>query len=158
MADERMTAWFCQKIEQNRQGMYVLALSLLGRREDAEDAVQNALLLAYEHLDGLRSFEKFRPWLFRILSRECTRLARLRTDDEDIDALSIPAPQGDDDVRLSLWQTVERLPPIYRSVVVLFYYEDMSIADMAKTLELTQDTVKKRLSRGREALRKEDFA
>ena len=45
--------------------MYGLAIGIMKNREDAEDAMQNALILAYEHLDELSMMEKFRPWIMR---------------------------------------------------------------------------------------------
>lgn len=60
-----------------------------------------------------------------------------------------------------LWETIQSLPEDYRTVIVLFYYEDMRISDIAQVLGASTDTIKKRLSRAREKLRglldKEDF-
>ena len=80
----------------------------------------------------------------------------------DVEQLSnMQSGSMDADVRLSLWDAVMTLDVSYRTVILLFYYEDMSIRQIAKTLTLSEDTVKKRLSRAREKLRtsleKEDF-
>lgn len=163
MADEQMTAWFCRQVEELTQTMYVLSLGILKNDTDAQDAMQNALLLAYRHLEELRTFEKFKPWLLRILTRECWRLAELRQREAPLPEArqGTPAPTPDIDTRLTLWQAVQALSPDHRTVILLYYYEDMPLADIAKALDISPAAAKKRLSRAREqlrgALRQEDF-
>jgi len=163
MPDEGRTAWFCRKVGDLKQGMYVLAVSILKNETDAEDAMQNALMQAYQHLDELRIFDKFKPWLFKILTNECYHIIRGRRYEEDIDEITITSPRSDTDseTKMFLWEVVKSLPEDYRTVIVLFYYENLRISDIAQVLGASTDTVKKRLSRAREKLRglldKEDF-
>ena len=163
MPDEGKAAWFCRKAGDLKQGMYVLAVSILKNETDVEDAMQNALMQAYQHLDELRIFDKFKPWLFRILTNECYHIIHERRYEEDIDEIIIPSPQSntDSETKMFLWEIVQSLPKDYRTVIVLFYYENMRISDIAQVLGTSADAVKKRLSRAREKLRglldKEDF-
>lgn len=163
MPDEGRTAWFSRKAGDLKQGMYVLAVSILKNETDVEDAMQNALMQAYQHLDELRIFDKFKPWLFKILTNECYRIIRERRYEEDIDEIAVPSLRQDTDseTKVFLWETVQSLPEDYRTVIILFYYEDMRISDIAQVLGTSADTIKKRLSRAREKLRglldKEDF-
>ena len=163
MADQWKTEWFCRQAESQRQRMYALAIGILRNEADAQDAVQNALLNAYAHLSQLRLTQRVKPWLMTILTRECYRILQQRHPQVDVDAAIISQPgMTDVDTRLSLWDAVAELEISYRTVVLLFYYEDMSVRQIAEALVLSQDTVKKRLSRAREKLRtlleKEDFA
>ena len=80
----------------------------------------------------------------------------------DIDEFTdIGETQENLDDRITLWETVNRLDDEYRMVIILFYYEGMKIKDIAKTLEISEANVKKRLQRARGHLRqmldREDF-
>ena len=147
--------WFCGQIEANRVSLYRLAKSLLRQEEDAQDAVQDAILSAYEKLGSLRCREKFRPWIMRILANACYDILRARKDTAALeDAAAIPAPTGRElGELLCLREAVDQLPAEYRAVIVLFYYEGLSIREIARTLRLTQGAVKTRLNRAREKLR-----
>ena len=162
MAEQWKVEWFCRQAESQRQRMYALAVGILRNEADAQDAVQNALLNAYAHLSQLRLTQRVKPWLMTIVTRECYRILQQRHPQADVEQLSnMQSGSMDADVRLSLWDAVMTLDVSYRTVILLFYYEDMSIRQIAKTLTLSEDTVKKRLSRAREKLRtsleKEDF-
>ena len=140
----------------------LLAVSTLKNDYDAEDAMQSAILKAYENLDQLRAADKFKPWLFRILINECYRLLNDKTYNVDIDEFTdIGETQENLDDRITLWETVNRLDDEYRMVIILFYYEGMKIKDIAKTLEISEANVKKRLQRARghlsQMLDREDF-
>ena len=69
MLDEMKTRWFCSQVGAMKNSMYALAIGILKNEADAEDAIQNALLSAYEHLDALRLFDKIKPWVLKILTR-----------------------------------------------------------------------------------------
>ena len=156
-------AWFSRKTAELANGMYVLAVSILKNEADAEDAIQNALLLAYRNLDKLRMFDKFKPWLFKILTNECYKIINARKYSDDIENISLEAGESclETETKMTLWETINSLPEDYRTVTVLFYYEDMKITEIASVLNVSEDTVKKRLSRAREKLRRlldeEDF-
>lgn len=78
MPGQEKTAWFCQKISQLKNSMYVTAIGILRNKEDAEDAIQNALMQGYDHLDDLRFFDKIKPWILRILVNECYKILKKR--------------------------------------------------------------------------------
>lgn len=162
MLDELKNRWFCSQVSGLKNCMYALAMSILKNDADAEDAIQNALLSAYEHLEDLRLFDKIKPWILTILTRECYRIAGSRTYPEDIETLSLTDESAPDpDTKASVWEAVSRLEPGYREAVILFYYENLSTKEIAGILNLSEDNVRKRLSRARATLRtlldKEDF-
>ena len=134
--------------------MYGLAVGILKNSEDAEDAIQNALIQAYEHLDDLSVLEKFRPWLMRILANECYRIMKKRKYYFDIDETYDIA---DDKImfeeQLELWHMIQSLKPAYRTAIMLYYYEGLSIRDMSELLQISEDNVKQRLSRARKQLK-----
>lgn len=89
MPGQEKTAWFCQKISQLKNSMYVTAIGILRNKEDAEDAIQNALMQGYDHLDDLRFFDKIKPWILRILVNECYKILKKRMYTVDIEELEV---------------------------------------------------------------------
>lgn len=162
MLDELKTKWFCNQVSALKNNMYALAIGILKNEADAEDAIQNTLLTAYEHLEDLHFFDKVKPWVLKILTRECYRIASYRKDHVDIDGLSVAADPGvDPDTKESVWQAVNQLETKYREIIILFYYEDLSTREIAGILGISEENVRKRLSRARVVLRtlldEEDF-
>lgn len=162
MADEAKTKWFCQKISELKSGMYTVSLGILKNEADAEDAIQNALIIAYEHLEQLHFSGSFKAWVYRILTNECYHILREQKDTVDIETVVCPAKQQDNyETNVTLWNAIQTMELNYRTVIILFYYENMGIREIAKTLNISVDNVKKRLSRARNQLKqlldREDF-
>jgi len=127
-------AWFCDQVIENRLALFRLAKSILQDDSDAEDAVQDAVLAAYSKLSTLRDRNKFKPWIMKIVLNSAYQIYGKRKSevclvDEDI----IPAPVPHDSTEsISLWSAIETLSDDLRTVVVLFYYEDMSISEISR--------------------------
>lgn len=155
MWSEQRKRWFTDQVTQCRDSLYSVAVSILKNDADVQDAIQEAVLLAYQKLDTLRKQEAFKPWLLRILTRVCYRMAGKRLDYVELTLLEgqLCQPQRDVDGALTLWDAVQRLSLGYRTVVVLFYYEALDVQEIGRILGLTGAAVKKRLSRAREALK-----
>ena len=149
----KSSSWFCSRVKELEKSMYLLAVSTLKNDYDAEDAMQSAILKAYENLNQLRVTDKFRPWLFRILINECYRLLNDKKYNADIDEVTdIGEREENLEDRITLWETVNRLDYEYRMVIILFYYDGMKIRDIAGTLQISEANVKKRLQRARQQL------
>lgn len=149
----KSSSWFCSRVENLEKSMYLLALSTVKNDYDAEDAMQSAILKAYENLDQLKAAEKFKPWLFKILINECYRLLNDKKYNADIDEVTdIGEREENLEDRITLWETVNRLDYEYRMVIILFYYDGMKIRDIAGTLQISEANVKKRLQRARQQL------
>lgn len=150
-APERRSA-FATLVTEHSRAMYRAARALLPCDADAEDAVGEAVLLAWQSFPRLRDPKAARAWLVKI-TINCARAQHRRTGRvtclEDLEGVAgeyhDPAP--------TLWDAVCRLPEEQRSVVTLFYYEDWTVAQIARQLHVPQGTVKSRLSRAREKLR-----
>ncbi|MGM9537437.1 MAG: RNA polymerase sigma factor [Candidatus Onthomonas sp.] len=155
MWSEQKKKWFSDQVTRYRDSLYSVAISILKNDADAQDAIQEAVLLAYQNLGSLRRAEAFKPWLLQILTRTCYRMAGRRLDYVDIELLEqqLAQPQRDVDQKMTLWDAVQRLSLGYRTVVVLYYYEQLSVKEIATILSLSEDAVKKRLSRARKELK-----
>ena len=138
--------------------IYRLAGLLLGNAAEAEDAAQDALVLAWQRFDDLREPERFGAWLDRIVVNGCRdRLRRRRT------VRFIPLAGGVDPIdrdpfasfleRDTLLAFVERLSAEERIVVVLRFWADLSLEAIAERLEWPLGTVKSRLHRALGRLR-----
>ena len=125
------------------------------RAADGEDAVQESLLVLHSHIGGLRSVASFAGWMFRIVKRQCLRFWRLSSNETSLDEVgSVPAPDRSEvDLRLNLARAIQALPPLYREVIVLRDFSELSIEEIAARLRLHPATVKTRIHRGRQMIR-----
>lgn len=146
-------AEFTQRVLQAETTMYRVAKSILMNDCDCEDAVQEAILRGYAKLYTLRQEAYFQTWLIRILIHECYRILRTKTATIEYDTELISVIKENQDY-FDLYQAIVALPLKVRVVIVLLYIEDYSVADIAKILKIPQGTVKSRLARGRELLKK----
>lgn len=142
-----------------------LAYSATGSLSQSEDLAQETFVAAWRQLADLREPEKLRSWLCRI-SRNLTYDALVRQGREPVhkaesleavveSPASIPLPSEFTMSREEegiLWRLIERIPVSYREPLVLFYREHQSIETVAAALDLSEDAVKQRLSRGRKIL------
>jgi RNA polymerase sigma-70 factor (ECF subfamily) len=134
-------------------------LGLVGP-SDADDVLQEVLIIVARKLDGLEDPQLFRPWAFRIATRAAWRyLKRHRRVEPQADESAldeIPAresqPSGE---LLEELLTAEALSPASRAVLVLHFKEEMSLPEIAAVLEIPLGTVKSRLAYGLSALRTE---
>jgi RNA polymerase sigma-70 factor, ECF subfamily len=136
-----------------------IALAILGNESDARDATQDAFLAAWRELPRLRDAEHFDAWLRRILVNRCrTQVrARGRVREISIDATfdrSAAGPGTSDQVSATdlLGRAFDRLDAAKRSIIVLHYLEDESVAAIATGMGVPAGTVKWRLHEARAAL------
>ncbi|MDE7062116.1 MAG: RNA polymerase subunit sigma-70 [Lachnospiraceae bacterium] len=145
---------YCAQVDDYKRQLYIAALAILRNEADAEDAVCNAILKGYEHLEQLKNPHKFKAWMTTIVKNEALKIKEKRLElpgNEMVEGLLKPVHNNPDE----LWDVVQTLKEEYRLVVVLFYYNELSLRDISKMLEIPVGTVKSRLNRGREILRKE---
>ena len=133
--------------------MYCAARVLLDSDADAEDAVSEATLRAWQAFGRLRDEKSLKGWLIKITvncAYEHHRRGARVTYTDDLEPLAGGAEDRHD---FTLWDAVCRLPADYRVATVLYYYEDMTTAEIAKALGVREGTVRSRLSRARSRLR-----
>ena len=148
-----------------------LAYSATGSLSQSEDLAQETFVAAWKQLYDLREPEKLRAWLCGIARNLINNSLRRRGREpshqaeslEEISESHSPEPQPveqtiSNEEAAILWRSLERIPEIYREPLVLFYREHQSIEAVAQNLELTEDAVKQRLSRGRKLLHEQVLA
>jgi RNA polymerase sigma factor (sigma-70 family) len=148
-----------------------LAYSATGSLSQSEDLAQETFITAWKQLADLREPEKLRSWLCRI-SRNLTYDALRRQGREPIHKAEplegmqeLPAAEAlPSDYTISreeeviLWRSIDCIPESYREPLVLYYREHQSVENVAAALELSEDAVKQRLSRGRKLLQEQVLA
>ncbi len=145
---------FTRAVLEYENTLYRVAKSMLGSEADCADAAQNALLRAWERLHTLRDPAYFKTWLTRILINECRAILRQRARCAPLEA-EIAEDEAAPENSSELYEAVMGLEQKYRLPVVLYYIEGFRTAEIAAMLRLPEGTVKTRLRRAREILRKE---
>src|SRR5262245_23057917 len=141
--------------------LYAVASLILRDRDRAQDAVQEARVSAWRDVRSLRDPGAWDAWLHRLTVWACYRLARKerRRSVVELHVVPDPEPMGAVDVSMSLAERdrIERrlgaLPIDQRAVIVLHFYLDRPLTDVADILDIPVGTAKSRLHRGLEALR-----
>ncbi len=143
---------FEQNIREYAPNMYRLALAMLHNRQDAEDAVSEAVLRAYEKIHTLREADRFKPWIMQITANEARKIYgknKRVTPVEDMEAY-MPVFR---DEKHELWDVVMQLEPAYREVIMLYFYERFTMKEISRIVRVPEGTVKSRLSRAKAKLR-----
>ena len=134
--------------------LYRVAFSYLRSRADAEDVCQESFLRLLNYPGDFTADEDCKRWLIRVavnLSKNLLKYRRTHGEPQDpLDHAEIPAEPAAESELLPL---IKSLPPEYGAVIHLFYYEDMSVKEIAGALGISQSAVKTRLCRAREILR-----
>lgn len=123
----------------------------------AEDAVQETFLKAYRRMDAFRGESAERTWLMSIAINTCrdmNRSAWFRHTEKRVTPEELPIPaEGVDVEALALAQAIRRLPGKHRDVILLYYYQDMTVQETAKALHAAPSTIMKRLGQAKNMLR-----
>lgn len=155
---------FARIVERYQALICSLAYSATGDLHRSEDVAQDTFLIAWQRLNQLREPPKLRAWLCGIArnrlktSRRADAPAGVQTHSLERVA-EIPAPEPAPSERVIsreeeviLWRALEQIPELYREPLVLFYREGESIGRVSQALEISEEAVKQRLSRGRRML------
>jgi len=163
---------FAELVDLYSGKLYNLAFRMLGNRQEAEDVVQDTFMRVYKNLDRYDSQHKFSTWIYRIATNQCIDRLRRRkavysldagvTDGDGMDGYSmLPSTRPTPEQQLLLSErqrtiatAMESLPPKYKSAMTLKYVQDLSLQEISDILHIPVSTVKTRIHRGRDYLRK----
>ena len=141
---------FIRRARACERRLYRVARTMLPREADCEDAVQEALLRAWDRLHTLREEAYFETWLIRILINQCKTFYRRRSPEPTELTEDIPQPQPGETPLLDALMTLPQKP---RVALELHYIEGYSVKETARILNVPEGTLKWRLSRGRALLK-----
>ncbi len=158
---------FCEIVTRYQSLLCSLAYSAVGDVKHSEDIAQETFVDAWKQLGSLRDPEKLKSWLCGILRFKASHHRRkehnqpvknaeeledhtlYQTDNTGMDELAIQQQQHS-----LLWKVLDRMEDNYREPLILFYREEQSVERVAAQLDLSEDSVKQRLSRGRKLLKR----
>ncbi|MBA9025686.1 RNA polymerase sigma factor [Peribacillus huizhouensis] len=138
------------------QGMRT-AIAITRDREVAKDALQETFIRVYRNLSSYDESQPFEPWFYRILINECNRLLKkeakikqlVQAQKTEVNSSNSPKEEYDD-----LYEAIQSLKDMYRHPLILKYLKGFTERDIATCLEINVNTIKTRLLKGREKLRK----
>jgi RNA polymerase sigma-70 factor (ECF subfamily) len=150
-------------VQAYQQSVYCLALSILDDPSEAEDVTQEALLSALRSLDSFHGASSLKTWLYSITVNICrTRLQRHRRYERltkilaEIlrlrSAASVEENAIQNESNEALWRVIHSMDEKHRIPVVLRYYHDMSVAEIAQILQVPEGTIHSRLNTARRQL------
>ena len=161
---------FEKLVLENQSRVYNLALRIVGNEDDAFDMSQEAFIKAYNSIGNFRGESRFSVWLYRLTTNVCLDYLRSQSrrahgsltfsdDEEDGKELEIPddrfSPETlaeKKELREAVRRGLERLPPDYKTIIVLRELEGLSYEEIALVLSLEVGTVKSRIFRSRKKL------
>ena len=148
---------FCDLIKTYEKSIYYVAYSVVKNDSDAEEVISDAILKAYTSIESLRSKEAFKTWMLRIVHNMAIDYIRKNSR-------CIPADEINEECHQSMEKqlvnkrvvrdAVEKLNQPYRTIINLYYFEDLSVFEVAHIIGSNPVTVRKQLSRARAMLQK----
>ena len=155
---------------ENQKKVYNLALKMTGNENDALDIAQEAFLRAYTGLKSFRGDSRFSVWMYRLVYNLCVDFTRKKQrtpaspltyidDDGELTDIEVPdtryAPENvaeKRELREAVTRGIDALPPKHKEILVMREVTGLSYEDIAATLQISEGTVKSRLSRARQNL------
>ena len=151
---------FEKLIDENKMRFYKTAKSILKNDDDVYDAIQEALISIYQNFDKLENKEYFTTWGIRIVINKCYDHIRknkkeennIYIDDEE-NPIDIPVEDKNSIEKMELEDLIRKLSEEKRLITTLYYYDEISVKQIAEMLEMPEGTVKYKLSEIRKELR-----
>lgn len=142
-------------ILENMQTLYRVAFSILRTEEEIYDAISNTIVIVFEKIKTLKKEEFFKTWLTRILINECYKIYKqnkkiIYLENCNQENLTYNDTYVDFETR----NLIKGLDKDLKEIVILYYFEDFSVKEIAKIIGIPDGTVKSRLSRARKELEK----
>lgn len=157
-------------VQRYNQQLFRIVRGYVSDKKDAEDAMQSAYLKAFENLSQFRGEAQFSTWLSRIAINEALKKSKRRKDTTDFsvtdhhnndqtingdDSYTPEAEVIEEDMNKHLENAIDKLPPKYRSVLIMREIEQLSTKETANVLGISRSNVKVRLHRAKKMLKKE---
>ena len=157
---------YAQLVDRHKDRAMTLAMRMLKNREDAEEALQDAFVRAFNALPRFEWKSSFSTWFYRIVYNVCATILSRRGEekfnsvDDDDENREVPSSEALPDIDLEsaefsriVQKEIDRLPVVYASVLTLFLVQDLSYDEIVEATGLPLGTVKVRLFRARGMLR-----
>ena len=153
------TSGYAVMVDRYKDLAFTLAFRILGRREDAEEVVQNAFVKAFQNLSSFRQKAKFSTWLYRIIYNTAISKHRQRKPGwQSIEEITVPdnaaefMAEEEEDRHKILDNAMQQLPKEDRILLTLYYVDESSVDDLHSIVGISRANVKIKLFRARKRL------
>lgn len=140
-------------VKQYENVLYRTASRLLNNDEDVADAMQEAIITAYEKLHTLKNAEYFNTWICKILMNTCNSLLNKNKNISLMNDHVIPDNRIDEFQKIELEEALNSLNEVYRVALILYYIVGLNVREISEFLKEPEGTIKFRLSRAKAMLR-----
>jgi len=151
---------FLERVQQIRQRLYRIAYTYIKNEEDAKEIISNTVYKGYKNLSKLKNSEFFETWITRILINECHQLSRKNKGKVYVSLEFIAdwihkesEENYDIDDKIDLYEAVDSLEGSIKTVIILKYFEDMTIKETAQHIGISESRVKNYIHKGLKTLR-----
>ena len=148
----------CALIEEHQLMLYKTAYAILHNEDDAKDAVQETLVSMFRNISKVKEAKNFKTWITRILINKCYDIIyknNINTNKNQKLEFEYEKTEEMENAiisKLTIEKALKLLDTELKEITVLFYYDDFSVKEISKILEIPVGTVKSRLSRAREKI------
>ncbi len=144
---------FVALVQQYEDVLYKIASRMLNNDEDVADAMQEAIISAYERLHTLKNDAYFNTWICKILINQCNSVLNKHKNFSMIDVDILSEQRHDDFQNLELEDALNSLTKEYKTAFILYYIVGLNTKEIGSFLQEPEGTIKSRLSRGKKLLR-----
>ncbi|APH14608.1 RNA polymerase sigma factor, sigma-70 family protein [Clostridium sporogenes] len=142
-------AAFSKLIKIYEKDLYRVSIAMLKNDDDALDGIQDAILKAFKSIKNLREPEYFKTWLIKILINSCTSIINKKRKIVVYEEYINKSYEEECFREIDIKDAVNKLDYQLKILIILYYYEDMSLKNISKVLDIPEGTIKSRLSRAR---------
>lgn len=134
--------------------LYRIAFVYLANQDDVEDVLQDVFISFLTNLSKFRGEEHKKAWLIRTTQNKSINLLKASSRKNiNIEDIQLQGSEAVDDLHIDILKQIISLDEKYKSVVILYYYNDYSVSEIAQILKISKSAVKMRLKRSRELLK-----
>lgn len=155
---------FAYLVEKYKSMVFTLAVKILKDPEEAEEVAQDVFVKSYQSLSGFKGKSKFATWLYSITYNACMDVIKRKKKYVAAEAITVLKDAGTaaeedalhllmkDDRNKAINQTIEKLPEEDRTIIWLYYFEELTLKEIAKVVNLSVANIKVKLHRSRKRL------
>lgn len=134
--------------------LYRIAYVYLANRDDVEDVLQDVFVSFLQNLSKFKSEEHKKAWLIRTTQNKSVNLLKASSrKNMNIEDIQLQSLEADNDLHIDILKQIISLDEKYKTVVILYYYNDYSVSEISQILKISKSAVKMRLKRSRELLK-----
>ena len=136
------------------KGFYKIAYAITGNYYDAEDAISSTTIKICEKIYTLQNASFFKTWATRILINECKDFLRKNSKVESIDESTSKSTDEIKYLSIAIRDIIKKLNETHQEIIILYYFDNYTVTEISRILDIPKGTVKSRLARARDELKK----